>query len=453
MLIADGGGGTAWSAMSMDDMQRLIQNPDIEKHYDLVGGWQKSAELVNSHLFQVQSYRDNLAAVWPPKQSPASEAYLTRLDELIGHLTETYNAALANHDALAAATLSLSLAQHDVQKLYDEYQANQGLLQAFETRKQEAAASPTPHPTPSPSGEQPPVAPGRQEQLRQRAAALLGGVSTDLAQAQMSLVRPRPYEPANKIEEERRPNDGSTFIAPLIPPFTSTAEGEHSSTPQSTKASPTFPTSGGLQQSETVPGVAAPSPANSSQPGLVLGGANAPAVIPPLTAIPPVSSTTPSVLPPGVINPITGPGATRPGRGTTPPGPGTVPPSEGALPGDSAVRPSPMPPGGIIGAAPGIGLSQPGGARPGLRRVNPTGGVIGEPWQGSTGSRTTAAHSSGGFTAAYGQPGRPLSSRAGEVMDTHWDPNNPWQTAEGVDPVVLPAREQRVDPGPAIGLS
>ena len=34
-----------------------------------------------------------------------------------------------------------------------------------------------------------------------------------------------------------------------------------------------------------------------------------------------------------------------------------------------------------------------------------------------------------------------------------WDPDNPWETVQGVPPVLLPPVEQRVDPGPAIGLS
>src|SRR3982750_2489912 len=115
MLVAPGGGGgTAWDTMSLDQIQTLIQNPDTEKHWDLVDGWRKSAELISSHHFQVKSYRDNLAAVWPPKKSAAAAAYLRRLDAMLDNLTETYEAALANHDAFAAATLSLSMAQRDV---------------------------------------------------------------------------------------------------------------------------------------------------------------------------------------------------------------------------------------------------------------------------------------------------------------------------------------------------
>jgi hypothetical protein len=45
-----------------------------------------------------------------------------------------------------------------------------------------------------------------------------------------------------------------------------------------------------------------------------------------------------------------------------------------------------------------------------------------------------------------------LDRRDESTAVKHWDPNNPWETAEGVPPVVLPPSEQRIDPGPAIGL-
>jgi len=47
-----------------------------------------------------------------------------------------------------------------------------------------------------------------------------------------------------------------------------------------------------------------------------------------------------------------------------------------------------------------------------------------------------------------GRAGR--RGKSDEAMS--WDPDNPWDTDEGVAPVVLPIAEQRVDPGPAIGL-
>jgi hypothetical protein len=122
-----------------------------------------------------------------------------------------------------------------------------------------------------------------------------------------------------------------------------------------------------------------------------------------------------------------------------------------------------MPPGGIIGRNPEGGLGQP--ARLGPQRVNPVGGVIGEGGPGMMGGgRGLPSGTRSGSNAAgrggvkmtgqqpYGQTTGRHSSRRAESHDAVWDPDNPWTTDEGVDPVVLPAPEQRVDPGPAIGL-
>ena len=58
----------------------------------------------------------------------------------------------------------------------------------------------------------------------------------------------------------------------------------------------------------------------------------------------------------------------------------------------------------------------------------------------------------GGSGAVYGPTGGRRDGRENNPVKTHWDPDNPWETAEGVNPVVRPAHEKRIDPGPAIGL-
>lgn len=134
-----------------------------------------------------------------------------------------------------------------------------------------------------------------------------------------------------------------------------------------------------------------------------------------------------------------------------------LPPTTGvgrtvSLPGEGAFRVGgglpegvrAMPPGGVIGGTPGVGIGQPG--RAGARRVNPVGGVIGE----HEGVRGAGAR--GELGGPYGQAGGRRSGGRHDANGEHWDPDNPWETAEGVDPVVLPSREQRIDPGPAIGL-
>jgi len=71
-----GGGGTPWESMTLEFMQQLIQNPNTDAQWQLASAWQKSADLLNEHKFQVQEYRDNLAAAWPPERSTAAAAYI-----------------------------------------------------------------------------------------------------------------------------------------------------------------------------------------------------------------------------------------------------------------------------------------------------------------------------------------------------------------------------------------
>jgi hypothetical protein len=114
-----------------------------------------------------------------------------------------------------------------------------------------------------------------------------------------------------------------------------------------------------------------------------------------------------------------------------------------------------MPPGGVIGGPPGAGLARPGTVTP-MSTVNPAGGMIG----GQPAGRPSGAGSPARVAGMTGSPDRMLGTPAGrsaarrdaEEPVQHWDPDNPWATAEGVAPVVVPPAEPgRIDPGPAIG--
>lgn len=473
-----GGGGTNWWGMSMEQIQQLAQSPDIDAHYQIVDGWQKSYELVADHMAQVTLYRDSLAAAWPPEKSSASKAYIDRLNTLIGHLQETQDAALANHDALSSASLSLSLAKTEMGKLYNQWDSNNKTLLAFnqqQAQKKAQIQTGKPTPSPSPSGDEPPpVTADQQEALRQKAITLMSGVSSDLAQAQLQVVRPAPYTPDFGSEKDPHQNGagaGGPATLPPIVPTTSSGGGGGGSTSgssfSSTHGSAPFPTA----SSNTLPTTGSPFPSSGGgNPGLVLGGTNTPPP-PTFTPNPNPVTTLPGgggpTINPGIMPPGTGPilpNGSLPTGGNFPRGEGGFKPFGGAPEGGLRA----MPPGGIIGRAPGVGLGEPNAGRFGPQRVNPVGGVIGEPTAGPGmmgGGRGVAAGARGGSVAAghgglssaggqqpYGQLGGRRSGRRGQAEDATWDPDNPWATGEGVDPVVLPPVEQRIDPGPAIGL-
>jgi hypothetical protein len=165
---------------------------------------------------------------------------------------------------------------------------------------------------------------------------------------------------------------------------------------------------------------------------------------------------------PGII----GPGGTGPTStgGLLPHGGGKLPPNVLTKPGMGAgpTGRMAMPSGGVIGATPGsgmIGQVPPAGAgnrTGGPVRANPVGGVIGQPGSGPLGrSASAGVHGPGGLTGPLGnQAGQRRGHRDESAEANRWDPDNPWATQEGVDPVVLPADAPGpIDPGPVIGYS
>lgn len=462
MLIADGGGagGSDWGGMSIEMMRTLIQNPNIEAHYKLLTGWQRSYELVADHMAQVIGYRDNLMTAWPPRKSSAAAEYRDRLNELIANLKATYEASVANHGAFALATMSIGRAQHDFETIWQEHEANKAKLAEYQNDVAMSSAATF--------DTTPPVTSMQQEAVRQKAITLMSGVSSDLAQAQIRIVRPNPYTTSADSGDGTVKNAGPTRSAPRIPPITPTSASDGASRSASKRPADT----GG----QTLPAIAQP-PGGTQQPGLVLGGA--PSADPGLAPVvpSPSSQTTPNSRPnEGFL----------PGSSPLPPGGSMRPPAarglsrEGISSGITRGLRA-MPPGGLIGGSPGSGLGEPGAPRPETRRVNPVGGIIGEGEPGARSSLpgvanfgtggnsrqgkrvggrglTVSDHQIGtsrrpGASDSYGQVGGRRATRRDQSDSSRWDPDNPWETAEGVDPVVLPPREQRINPGPAIGLN
>ncbi|MET8146960.1 hypothetical protein ACIBSW_04065 [Actinoplanes sp. NPDC049668] len=443
MLIADGGGGyggTDWMSKDVRFMWSAIANQDTGPHYDVVEGWRKTAELTLAHRAQVQMYRDNLAGVWPPSKSPAAAAYLERLDRLLADLQATHDAASANYTTFATVTLTLSLARTKLKPILDEYEANRQLNLDWQAKQAEAATVTEPRPTPSPGP--PPVPSARQEQLNNQARAIMYDLSSTLISGNAALQNPKHYDPARigrdgSSDGESTTNLGPGFaVAPAIPPpGAGSASGSGASVSQ-VSPSPAQP---------STPALASPN-SPGMDGGLVLGGVSSTPVVPPPTSgFQPGSG--PSPAPPGPT----------PGLITPPGGPGLVPPN-GIPPGTTVknglgVGPAnrmTMPSGGVIGATPGSGLigqmpAGSSGSRPGPGpRVNPVGGVIGQ--HGGPAVRGMAPN---GPLVNHAGKGR---SRRDAAESKQWDPDNPWATEEGVDPVVLPpAAPGPIDPGPVIG--
>ncbi|WBB77492.1 hypothetical protein O7606_14475 [Micromonospora sp. WMMD882] len=449
---------TNWNNMNVVTMWATLQDQRTDNHWRQVAGWRKTSELALTHLSRLQEYRRGLAEAWPPEKSAASRAYLAELDDLITRVRSTYDAAVANCDALAAATSAISTTRTELKKLFDQFEEKNRIKLAYEeslpTRPLPRAGRSAPA--------QPPVTDADLERLNSQARTLMYGLSGELQQAQALLKPPPPpLPPSPRGRQDGNPDIYGGGSAPVIPPIVPV--------PLSPSASSR---SGGGSASPVRP---VPTP-TASGVGPVLGGAG-PGLLPPQvnptmpTVTPPTTSPGPA-LGPGPTPPLPGSGPlprgpidATPGRGGGPVGPASRP----AIGGTPPIGPRAMPPGGLIGGTPGMGLGQPApGATP-PRRVNPVGGVIGggaagTAPAGAAGSRPGVGRgpSFGGMAGGpfggapgYGSPtGRPSRRDRDETEGRRWDPDNPWETELGVDPIVLPPDEDGpIDPGPAIGFN
>ncbi|MEH1097595.1 hypothetical protein [Micromonospora sp. CPCC 205561] len=455
-------GLTDWRLMDVASMWACLQDHDTTNHWKQVAGWRKVCDLARAHLSRLQEYRRGLAEAWPPETNEAAQAYVRELDELIDKVRRTHDAASANYTALSAATQAIGATRTELKKIYDTY--------AVKVREKQTYDAALADPKAAMGSRVPdrPVTDADLERLNVQARGIMYGLSGELQHAQVMLQKPPPVRPPKQTDD---PDIyGSPGTVPAIPPIL----------PMPITGKPV-----GLSSPKQPSSVATPAPTpKMPTSGPILGGAG-PGLAPP-PAILPASGT-----------PSTSAAAATPGIGTTPMIPGAASHPQSSRPsqtqpghtgrsisgntngipsGSSPVQPRPMPPGGLIGGTPAMGLGQPGASNSQPRRVNPIGGVIGGGGAGTSptggaGSRPGGARGVGpahggsfrGDLPMGGIPG-PASTNLGGVTGRptrrdpeeprHWDPAHPWQTEQGVAPVVRPPDEEGpIDPGPAIGMN
>ncbi|MDG4779178.1 hypothetical protein O7614_05910 [Micromonospora sp. WMMD961] len=440
--------------MDVNSMWACLADHDTANHWKQVAGWRKVCDLAQTHLGRLQEYRRGLAAAWPPETSAASSTYLAELDELIDKVQRTHDAAAANYTALSAATQAISTTRAALRKIHEVYATKLQQKQAYDS----IAADPK-----AVMGNRvttPPVADGELEQLNVQARSMMFGLSGELQQAQATLQKP-PAAPRTNPGVDQSDSDvygGPPIIPPVVPvPLLPSA-----TTPPSPAA--------GLVGASTSPNI-----------GPVLGGAGGVINPSPASPVPPigVTSPTPITATPGFaggppLPPVISARENRPDNPRKQPYTAYTPSNESGGKGSSSAQPRPMPPGGLIGGTPGMGLSQPGSSANQPRRINPVGGLIGGGSAGTGPTGGAGSHPRGGRGAGalhgmspFGlgsadrsgmSPGGPASTgrgvRAKYDEEPHrWDPDHPWETGKGVAPIVRPPNEDDpIDPGPAIGL-
>ncbi|GIF43114.1 hypothetical protein BC793_12715 [Actinoplanes xinjiangensis] len=438
VLDAGGGGGDRrdrFAYMQVDAMWAMLRFHDSAPHYQALEGWKRSYELVLMHRTQVEKYKEKLITAWPPERNKAARAYVERLDHLIESLTETYDASIANYTAYSSALAAVDDIKRKLNTLQQEHAANTDALAKHEEELQDRPRAYGKAIAPPPPAS--PVAAGRQEELRLQAVGLMTGLTAELATAQTSLVAPKPYTPLARMDSSGDLYDPSGVS---IPPLMSASTSSTGAARSFRTASP----SRGSEKIITTPphgGNAGPStPDKNPASGPILGGTKQPVG-------PPPTSTPPTVTP--VPPPVSAPDSftTSPSQNPSSPSLPRHPPTHGSPMGNSPIGGTPSTTGtrgssslhgGVIGGTPPISgapsgrAGQSGAGARGPQRINPLGGVIGH--------------------ESVVAPSRRLASQSEREMNSQrWDPDNPWETEGGVDPVLLPQAEQRINPGPTIG--
>ncbi len=434
-------------------MWACLQDHDTANHWKQVAGWRKVCDLAQTHLGRLHEYRRGLAAAWPPETSAASGTYLAQLDDLIDKVQRTYDAAAANYTALSAATQAIGTTRAALRKVHDEYATKLQQKQAYDSMAADPKAVMGNRVTESP------VTDGDLERLNAQARSMMFNLSGELQQAQATLQKPPPVA-RSPIQSGDPDAITATSVAPIIPPIIPMP----------------IPTDGsGATARISAPVNPAPVP-QAQGVGPVLGSAGTGLITNPATvntggSPPPVAATNPGPGFPPASTPISprlprAPSSGGQASGSSLGRPQSPPPS---LP----IRPSP--PSGVIGGMPGGGVSPlgPNAAQP--RKVNPIGGVIGGGGAGTgpTGGAGSRPGSGRTPTSTYGSPtpiggapplggssgiGPPPGRQRQQQFDAdtspRWDPDNPWETDQGVNPIVRPGNEQGpIDPGPAIGFN
>ncbi|MEV4202975.1 hypothetical protein [Micromonospora globbae] len=439
-------GLTDWHRMDVNSMWACLQDHDTTNHWKQVAGWRKICDLAQTHLSRLQEYRRGLAEAWPPATNAAARAYLAELDELIDKVRRTHDAAAANYTALAAATQAISGTRARLKTIHEEYAAKLQQKQAYE------ATAADPKAAMGSRVPDRPVTDADLEQLNVQARGIMYGLSGELQQAQVTLQRPPSVKP--KVDAGTVDSGVGALQAPSIPPVIPVAMPS--------------PGAAGMERRPHE------SPRKAAMPvatgiGPVLGAASTGTAPHAVSPTPP--SATPTTASPGPF-PTLGTGIGTPSLPTHRPEaaglnrghlerPGAIAPT---APHGEAPSAQPGARSSVIGAPGGVGPAR--GSDSQSRRVNPFGGLIGGGGAGTApagaaGSRPSGSKGTYGLSPMNGMPIGPRQDphikSALEDRDernrSHWDPDDPWRTAKGVDPVVLPPDENGPpDPGPAIGI-
>jgi hypothetical protein len=420
---------TGWQAFDVPALWAMLSAEDDATSNAQTSGWFRVGDAFDAYRRHLEAWRADLTTRWPPERSPASQAFVARLDEMAASAAAMSEAASRNGSALSRISASLMRAKETVGGLHEQWQRQASVEGSSLPSSSHGAARTAPSTV-------------WREQLNRQA-------QTAMAEAEKAVADDASYF-------VKAAHDRATVFGPDAGNDPAGAKG--SGAPVTGKSRP-----GGVRppaipplapptsmRADPIPG---PGPALAGMPPSPIVGSqptpqapSAAGLTPTAPALPggPLFVQTPAgrALAVGGVLGLTPAPTDRSGQLRTPLPP--EPAAYSAMESGNGSRP-PVPASsapmdvstGVFGGyAPAAG-DRSTTARPG-RRVNPVGGVIGAPPSGGEVHNTANGHT---FTVS-------TSSRARRPEPV--DPDDPWRVAEGGRPVIQPRPEPTHDPGPGV---
>jgi len=180
---------TDWSNHDTPSMWRMLESQETENHWRHAVGLRKLAELTSTHMSRLRQYRDRLADAWPPSNNAASQAFISRFDYLIDHVSDTHEVAVANYTTFTTAITTIEGARAAVKGMLDEFEGKIAAHKEYVSLIESAKASQLPGTTIGP----PPVTDADLEHINDRARTVMSNLSNTLALATTQLRHPAPY--------------------------------------------------------------------------------------------------------------------------------------------------------------------------------------------------------------------------------------------------------------------
>ena len=487
---------TNWGAFNTPRLWAMVSDEDDPDAWRQVAAWSDVAGAVQEHRTRLVEARDSLTAAWPPEQNGAAQAFVAELNTLIARMDTAQTDADTTATGLANILEALRTAKNDIQPLYEEYKdknsdwvpgwwdnaedeidklAQDHMIRAEQTVEQHVAQLKVPDPykmNPADSREPPPKKKGT------GGSGSGGSGSTVAARSGAGSAPPAvPHDPVPPLPGQEAivpdPDGGPDGSGPGGSGSGGSGSGGSGSggpglagvitPPGATSPGVVTPPTGGGTAPGGVPPVIGGSPLPGVIPGLG-GGAASPRGVAPVRGGPAAGGARGAMPSGAVIGESVGGGgrglgrsglsgeglgvggsgrSAAGGRGVT--GGRSGPGGEGR--GAGSVR------GGLGGEAGGVGGTGRGGsAGRGLSGRSVGGRGAAKPKPPSWLPEEEARAGRGAVSSASGLHGGGARRRGeGSQEQQPFDPDNPWEVAEGVDPVISPVEtNDHHDPGPNV---